>query len=132
MRLLQIVTVALLIAPQDAGYSAATGARGWQHGTGEVREFSVVARRFEFVPDRLEVDEGDRVRITVHTEDGTHGLEIRQFDVREKITRRGGPVTIEFDATEAGTFEIRCSEYCGRGHSRMKGALVVRGNGGSQ
>jgi heme/copper-type cytochrome/quinol oxidase subunit 2 len=34
-------------------------------------------------------------------------------------------VVIEFVASEAGTFPILCSEYCGNGHKDMTGTLVV-------
>ncbi len=90
-----------------------------------VKEFSVEARRFEFVPNRLEVNQGDHVKVTIHSADGTHGFEIKQFGIKEKAKRGGEPVTVEFDATRPGTFEIKCSEYCGRGHSHMTGTLVV-------
>jgi heme/copper-type cytochrome/quinol oxidase subunit 2 len=35
-------------------------------------------------------------------------------------------VTVRFVADKAGTFEIACSEYCGKGHKKMKGQLVVK------
>jgi heme/copper-type cytochrome/quinol oxidase subunit 2 len=132
VRLVQLATAVVMVlfpgvAVDPWGARGAPG--GWQEDPGQVKEFSILARRFEFVPDRIEVDEGDRVRMVLETGDGTHGLEIKAFGVREKVTRRGGPVTMEFDATEAGTFKIACSEYCGKGHSEMKGVLVVRSNG---
>ena len=34
-------------------------------------------------------------------------------------------VTIDFTASEAGTFPIVCSEACGDGHADMRGSLVV-------
>jgi heme/copper-type cytochrome/quinol oxidase subunit 2 len=32
-------------------------------------------------------------------------------------------------ATRAGTYRFECSEYCGKGHSRMSGQLLVRPRG---
>jgi cytochrome c oxidase subunit II len=72
----------------------------------ETKTFEVVARRFAFEPDTIEVNEGDRVRLLVRSADGP-------------------PVTIEFVASTAGTFPILCSEYCGSGHKDMTGTLVV-------
>lgn len=88
-------------------------------------EFEVVARQFEFSPSRLEVSQGDKVRILVRSEDRTHGFAIRKLRVNKILPANGKVVTIEFDAKEAGTFEIICSESCGNGHKDMTGSLVV-------
>ena len=86
----------------------------------------VTARRFEFVPSTIEVTEGDRVRLVVKSEDGVHGIGIKKFRVNKLVPRGGKPVTIDFVADAAGTFEILCSENCGDGHEDMAGTLVVR------
>ncbi len=101
----------------------------WPQGstpTPPVREFVVVAEKFAFTPERIEVTQGERVRVTVRSADTTHGWAIEAFDV-DVLARKGGrPETVEFVADRAGTFEITCSEYCGRGHKRMKGVFVVK------
>jgi cytochrome c oxidase subunit II len=94
-----------------------------------VTEGSVTARRFEFEPSRIVVRQGDRVRLTVSTADGTHGLAIKKLGVHQVIKKGSAPATIEFVADKVGTFEITCSEYCGSGHERMKGQLVVEPGG---
>ena len=92
----------------------------------EVKEFAILAQRYEFIPERIEVDQGDHVRISVRSADATHGFSIRGYGVHEQVPRTGEPVVVEFDATRPGSFEITCSEYCGRGHSAMRALLVVR------
>ena len=89
------------------------------------RTIEVVAKRFGFEPARIEVTEGERVRLVVKSADGVHGVEIKKFKVNKKIPRGGDPVTIDFVASSAGEFPILCSEYCGDGHEDMKGMLVV-------
>ena len=91
---------------------------------GEPRTIEVVAKRFAFEPARIEVTEGERVRIVLKSGDGVHGIEIKKFKVSKKVPR-AGEVTIEFVASAAGEFPILCSEYCGDGHEDMKGTLVV-------
>ena len=71
-----------------------------------VKTFEVVARRFAFEPATIEVSQGDRVRLVVTSADGVHGLGIKKFDVNTLVPRGGKPVTIEFTASEAGTFPI--------------------------
>ncbi|MEO7135371.1 MAG: cupredoxin domain-containing protein [Vicinamibacterales bacterium] len=92
---------------------------------GEPREITIVAKRFTFEPERVEVTEGERVRLVLTSADGVHGVEIKKFKVNKKIPRGGDPVTIEFVATAAGQYPILCSEYCGKDHDAMKGVLVV-------
>ena len=90
------------------------------------REIPVVAKRFSFEPARVEVTEGERIRLVVTSEDGVHGLEIKKFRVNKKIPRgRDKVTTIDFVASAPGEYPILCSEYCGEGHEDMKGTLVV-------
>ena len=91
----------------------------------EARTIEVVAKRFTFEPSRIEVTEGERIRLVMTSADGVHGLEIKKFKVNKKIPRGGEAVTIEFVANAPGQFPILCSEYCGSDHDDMKGMLVV-------
>lgn len=91
----------------------------------EPRTIEVVAKRFAFEPSRIEVAEGERVRLLVTSADGVHGIQIKKFNVAKFIPRGGKPVKIEFVATAAGDYPILCSEYCGEGHEEMKGMLSV-------
>jgi cytochrome c oxidase subunit 2 len=93
--------------------------------TTDPRTIEVVARRYTFEPAVIEAAEGERLRILVKSGDGLHGFEIKKFKVSKEIPRGGEPVVIEFTASEAGTFPILCSVFCGDGHGDMKGTLVV-------
>lgn len=109
--------------PATAYAPSAGAAASWQDAP--VKSFEVVAKRFTFEPATLEVQQGDRVRIVITSADGVHGIGIRKFKVNTLVPRGGKPVTVEFTATEAGTFPIVCSEACGDGHAQMRGSLVV-------
>ena len=118
-----VVALALgsVVATASAGRSADRAAV-----RPEVREIQLTAKRYEFTPNVIEVNQGDHVRIVARSADGTHGFSIKDLKVRHTIPKGGEAETIEFDATQAGTFEIACSEYCGLGHRRMKATLIVR------
>jgi cytochrome c oxidase subunit 2 len=118
------VVALLSLGPRALGEAHADVAR--PHPGRRVAEFDVVAKRFSFTPDRIEVTRGDRVRLTVRSADGTHGLAIKKFKIDVRVPRGGEPVVLEFDADQAGEFPITCSEYCGKGHRDMKALLVVR------
>ena len=89
------------------------------------RDIEMIASRFKFEPETLQVTEGDRVRLTVRSTDTEHGFSIKRMNVRVAVPKTGEPVTVEFVAERPGTYEFKCSEYCGSGHGRMKGQLVV-------
>jgi cytochrome c oxidase subunit 2 len=109
-------------APFD---SRATGSAVRALAQEEPREIPIVAKRFTFEPERVEVTEGERVKLVVTSADGVHGLEIKKFNVNKKVPRGGEAVVIEFVASASGEFPILCSEYCGKDHESMKGMLVV-------
>jgi cytochrome c oxidase subunit II len=85
----------------------------------------MTAKRFAFLPEQVEVVEGDEVTINVRSADGTHGIEIEKLKVKKAIPRGGEVVTLSFTASAPGRYVIKCSEYCGRGHDDMKSVLVV-------
>jgi cytochrome c oxidase subunit 2 len=96
------------------------------------REIHVTAKKFEFSPARLEVTQGEAVRIVITSADGKHGFGIKQLDVKTEVPKSGQPAAIEFVAEEVGEFEITCTQWCGKGHKTMKGLLVVKPGVGSQ
>ena len=89
------------------------------------RAFEMIASRFSFEPETLQVTEGERVRLTLRSTDTEHGFSIKKLNVKVAVPKTGEPVTVEFVAGKAGTYEFKCSEYCGSGHGRMKGRIVV-------
>ena len=91
----------------------------------EVKEFKMTAKQFSFIPETIEVNKGDKVRLIVTTTDVPHGISIPEYGINERLDP-GKPVTIEFTADKEGTFTAFCSVFCGSGHSNMKGNLVVK------
>jgi cytochrome c oxidase subunit 2 len=85
----------------------------------------MTAKRFAFLPEQVEVAEGDEVTINVRSADGTHGIEIGKLKLKKTIPRGGEAVTLAFTAPAPGRYVITCSEYCGRGHDDMKSVLIV-------
>jgi len=89
------------------------------------KEFRMTAKQFAFEPEVIEVSKGDRVKLTVTSTDVPHGISIPEYGINERLDV-GKPVTIEFTADKEGTFTAFCSIFCGSGHSRMKGKIIVR------
>ncbi len=93
--------------------------------TGEVKEFTMTAKRFEFVPSAITVNKGDTVKITITSTDVAHGFNLPDFGVNERLDP-GKPVKVEFVADKQGTFTFACSVPCGSGHGGMRGQLIVK------
>jgi cytochrome c oxidase subunit 2 len=89
-----------------------------------VKEFRLTAKRYEFTPDEIRVRQGATVRLVITALDHEHGIEIKAFQVKQKLPK-GETTTVQFVASEKGTFEFHCSEFCGLGHRRMKGKITV-------
>ncbi|MED3562798.1 cytochrome C oxidase subunit II [Bacillus xiapuensis] len=87
---------------------------------GKVVDIKVMAKDFEYDKKVIHVKKGDKVRITLQSDDGGHGLAIPAFNVDIQ-----GNKSAEFIANKTGTFEYHCSIVCGAGHSKMTGKLIV-------
>jgi len=72
----------------------------------------------------LRVPVGQPVELTMTSRDVIHSFYVPAFRVKQDVLP-GRMTTVWFTATEPGTYAIECAEYCGAGHSRMHGQVVV-------
>jgi|ERR1700693_924126 cytochrome c oxidase subunit 2 len=90
-------------------------------GGGEIK---MTAKKYEFQPATVKVKQGEHVKLVITALDRDHGFKLEAFQVEKKLPK-GEPVTVEFTADKTGTFPFQCSQFCGLGHGKMKGELVV-------
>ena len=102
----------------------AIGIRGHAQSSAPAPEIRVTAEKYDFKPDTITVKKGDHVKLVITASDHDHGFKIDAFHINQKLPK-GEPVTVEFSDDQAGTFPFQCSHFCGLGHGKMKGALVV-------
>jgi len=103
---------------------AGTALAAGQATSSGYHEFTMTAKNYEFDPGVITVKKGEKVRLIITATDCDHEFRLDAFDINQ-VLKKGDPETIEFTADKAGTFEFKCSVYCGKGHRRMKGKLVV-------
>jgi len=84
----------------------------------------LTAKKYDFEPATITAVRGRPVRIEATALDHDHGIEIKEFGVKQKL-EKGRPTIIEFTPDKAGEFTFNCSVFCGLGHHGMKGRLVV-------
>lgn len=89
-----------------------------------VREIHVTAKKYKYNPKEIRVRAGERVRLVLTALDRTHGFQIKELDINEKIFKDKETV-IEFVVPKPGTYKFNCSVRCGWRHPWMKGKLVV-------
>ena len=91
-----------------------------------VKEVELKATKYEFTPNKIEVPLNTVLRIKVTASDRKHGFEIEGVKDSKTDIEQGATKVIEYKATKAGTFEFKCSNFCGLGHGKMKGSIVVK------
>jgi rhodanese-related sulfurtransferase len=92
----------------------------------QTQEISVIAKKFEFLPGKITVNRGVPVKIYLTSVDVDHGFAVSEFKI-DKTVKKGEVAIVKFNPDKAGEFNMYCSVYCGMGHGRMKGKLIVQG-----
>ncbi|MBE1161540.1 cytochrome c oxidase subunit II [Dyella acidiphila] len=74
--------------------------------------------------DALHVPLGKPVRLIMTSEDVVHSFYIPAFRIKQDVVP-GRYTQLWFKATQAGNFQLYCSEYCGTNHAAMLGTVSV-------
>lgn len=88
------------------------------------REFTIVAKNYDFSPDRIAVMQDDLVKLTLRSDDEAHSFTIDGYRIMKRVPA-GGSTTFEFRADKPGTFPFYCGMTNAEGHRNMRGQLVV-------
>jgi heme/copper-type cytochrome/quinol oxidase subunit 2 len=91
----------------------------------EPRKITVVAKKYEFQPSKIELKAGEPVEITFTSEDTKHGFECPELNLKKVIYEKDKPATVAFTPDKPGTYPFKCAKFCGFGHGKMKGEFVV-------
>jgi cytochrome c oxidase subunit II len=91
----------------------------------EVHRITLQARMFEWSPVEIQVKVGETVELTLESLDDEHGFESAQLQIRTVTFKKGEPAKVTFKAEKAGTYGFKCGHFCGPGHRRMRGHIVV-------
>ncbi len=91
------------------------------------RSFRIEASRYQYAPESISVNPGDRVTIELAATDVVHGLYIDGYDLNVTADP-GQSVKLSFVADRSGSFRFRCSVTCGALHPFMIGKFSVGSN----
>lgn len=89
----------------------------------------MVAIRSRFVPDQIEVNQGDTVYFHITNndmdQDISHGFGIPLYDVDVQV-EPGETKTVKMVADRPGVYPFYCTNFCSALHQEMQGWLLVR------
>ena len=74
--------------------------------------------------DTLVVPANEPVKTTMTSSTVLHSFFVPAFRVKQDVLP-GRYTSVWFEATEKGTYDLFCTEYCGRNHSEMDAAVKV-------
>ncbi|MFO0571440.1 MAG: Sec-dependent nitrous-oxide reductase [Polyangiaceae bacterium] len=89
----------------------------------------MTAIRSHFVPDQIEVNEGDTVNLHITSlesaEDQVHGFALNMYNVNLSL-EPGKHENVTFKADMPGVFPFYCTEFCSALHLEMAGYFLVK------
>jgi cytochrome c oxidase subunit II len=100
-----------------AGYYAAAAGAG-------AERVAVTATKFDFGAREIRVRKGRPVTFVLTTPDFVHGFSVPDFNARADLVP-GKTVELTFTPDRAGRFVFLCDNFCGEGHDKMTGFLLV-------
>lgn len=91
------------------------------------RHIRIEASLFQFTPEEIRINPGDRVTVELASMDVVHGFSLDGYNFELKADP-GQTATGTFVADKAGIFRFRCSVACGNLHPFMIGKLQIGPN----
>jgi len=117
--------VACVVVTLAAGVAAAASRTQTPGESKQVKEVQMTAKKYEYSPNVVEVAANTKIIFKITALDRQHGFEIAGSKNGCVKIKKGETATVEYLADKAGTFEFKCCVFCGLGHGRMKGKIVV-------
>lgn len=92
--------------------------------TSGARRIEISAKRYEYDPSEITVKKGEPVVLVFHSTDATHGIEIKDLDIKVDLPK-DKDVEVPLTATQTGDLTGKCSHFCGLHHGDMKLTIHV-------
>ena len=92
-----------------------------QSSTNKKEEYKVItinAKRFDFDKKVIRVKQWEKVKIKINNLDTLHGIDIPAMWI-------GDEQEVILDTSKKWEFEFLCGNYCGDGHNKMQGKIII-------
>jgi plastocyanin len=117
-RLMRAALLAALVTGSAATVFAAHDKKA------DEQHVSMVAMKFDYLPDEVTVKKGKPVVLELTTLDRLHGFDAPTLGLDTQI-QPGPPTILRFTPKKAGVYGIHCDIFCGDGHEGMAGRIIV-------
>ena len=107
-----------------AGIGIATGAAVGARALAQEKVIRITAKKFEFVPNDIELKKGEPVVLEFTSADVVMGFSLPDFKLRTDIVP-GGFTRLAFTPDRVGVFGFACDHFCGDFHEDMTGTMRV-------
>lgn len=88
------------------------------------RRIDITVSKFTYSPSEITLKKGETVVLALTSTDVTHGLLVKDMGIKVELKKnQTQEVTITPD--KVGTFDGKCSHFCGKGHGSMILAINV-------
>jgi heme/copper-type cytochrome/quinol oxidase subunit 2 len=116
---------------------------GWSNIKPVSRNLTIKARQYSYEPEKIEVNQGDTLHLTLVSLDVFHGFYLEGYDVDAEIQANVKAIKVRHpsegfnwkDTSEiylivnkTGKYRYRCSHTCGTMHPFMQGEMIVKPN----
>jgi len=88
------------------------------------QRIEIVAMRYSFDPPSITLTKGVPVVLVLSSKDVSHGFQIKELGLNATIPKRK-TVEVPLTPERTGTFQAKCSVFCGSGHGRMTMTVTV-------
>jgi cytochrome c oxidase subunit 2 len=107
-----------------AALGAAAGLAGLAPARAQGVRIHLALSKFAFSAHEIRVRRGVPVTLVLTTADFPHGFSVPDFNARIDAIP-GKAVELRFTPDRAGRFHMLCDNFCGEGHDRMTGYVIV-------
>jgi cytochrome c oxidase subunit 2 len=118
--------VLLLTAAAVAGLLAALGTSARLMAQQTEPVIPIQVKRFEFTPTQIVLKRGVPVILELTSLDVVHGFNVPGLNIRADVVP-GQATQVRLVPDKVGRFDYRCDHFCGLGHWKVKGTIVVQG-----
>ena len=84
----------------------------------------IQAKRFEFTPTQIVLKRGVPVILELTSLDVVHGFNVPGLGIRADVLP-GQTTRVRLVPDKVGRFDYRCDHFCGLGHWKVRGTIVV-------
>jgi cytochrome c oxidase subunit II len=89
------------------------------------RVVKLVAQRFHYTPNEIELKPGEAVQLEITSLDFIHGLSIPDLKLRADLPP-GRVTLLRVQFNKAGSYDFLCDNFCGSEHEEMSGKFIVK------